>query len=96
MCSYFDDLLCDLPYSHYIEIGWLSQQEYEALMDWHGALDRYQAPNNDDHDREAILADKDWLEIVKAGEKAKEKLASMLGEEEKHILTENIDYLQNT
>jgi hypothetical protein len=94
MCSYFDDLLCGLPYTHYVEIGWISTQEYEVLIDWHETLDRYQEPRNDDHDREAILADKNWLEIVKTGEKAKLKLANSLAHAERKILTENIDYLQ--
>lgn len=96
MCSYFDDLLCDFPYSHYIEIGWVSIQEYEVLRDWHEALDNYLAPRNDDHDREVILADRVWLEIVEAGEKAKLKLAVFLSKVEQEILTEKINYLQYT
>lgn len=96
MCSYFDDLLCYFPYSHYVELGWVSLREYEVLKDWHEALDNYQAPGNDDNHREAILADPTWLEIVKEGEKAKLKLAEILSDEEREILTENIDYLQYT
>ncbi|RYY42559.1 MAG: hypothetical protein EOO06_20990 [Chitinophagaceae bacterium] len=96
MCSYFDDLLCGFPYSHYIEIGWVSPQEYDALRDWHEALSKYQTPRNDDHDRETILADRKWLNIVKAGDKAKLTLANSLSDEERRILTENIDYLQYT
>ena len=96
MCSYFDDLLCDFPYSHYIEIGWVSPKEYEILSHWHQALDTYQAPNNDDNDRVAILEDKKWLEIVRSGEKAKEKLANLLSNEEQQALTETINYIQYT
>jgi hypothetical protein len=96
MCSYFDDLLCDFPYSHYIEISWVSPQEYDVLSDWHNALEKYKSPNNDDNDRAAILGDNKWLEIVKAGEKAKERLAGILNNEERQALTKTIDYLQYT
>jgi hypothetical protein len=96
MCSYFDDLLCDFSCGHYIEIGWVSLQEYEILKDWHEALGKYQSLRNDDHDTEVILTDSKWLKIVMAGEKARLKLASLLGAEERQIVTENIDYSQNS
>jgi hypothetical protein len=96
MCCYFNDLLCDLSYSHYIENGWVSIQEYETLRGWHEALKQYQPPRDDYYDTDAILADGKWLEIVKAGEVSKLELAGILNDEESKILTENINYLQYT
>lgn len=92
MCTYFDDLLCDFPYSHYIEIKWVSAQEYEILKSWHTALDIYKSPDNDDHDREGILNDAKWITIVKMGTEAKNKLAELLPINEKEILEAYIDY----
>lgn len=72
---YFDDLLCNFPYSRYVEIGWVLAEEYEILKYWHEALRKYQSPNNHDYDNTAVLADKNWLEIVRSGARAKVKLA---------------------
>ena len=92
MSCYFDDVLLHFPYNHYIEIGCVTLQEYEAIRGWHEALNNYQAPQNDNYNTEAILADPKWREIVKAGEQAKAELASLLTDEERKILTENINY----
>ncbi|MBK9732789.1 MAG: hypothetical protein IPO83_16175 [Chitinophagaceae bacterium] len=55
-CScYFDDLNIDDNYKYSIDNGWITGQEYEIIKDWHEALNRYNAPNNENHDHEAIL-----------------------------------------
>ncbi len=90
MNSYFDDTLSDFDYSHYIGIDWISQQEYEMLKEWHSELHKYETPNNDDYDEKAILDDIKWIEIVKKGEQAREKLFETLNEtEKKYLMDEN-------
>ena len=93
MCSYFDDLSIDDNYKYQIDNGWLTDQELEIIKDWHEALDKYNAPKNDDYDHEAILKDPKWLDILQSGQIMKSKLASTLNETEKKILTEETNYL---
>lgn len=94
MSCYFDDLFFDDSYyEHYIDIEWVSRQEYEIIKDWHTLLDKYDAPKNDDYDHKSILADNHWLEIVKLGVVAKNKLAQILNPNEKKYLTAEINYL---
>jgi len=94
--SYFDNLFTGYDYEEYIHQNWLTKQEFEIIKDWHEALHKYDSPSNKDWDVEAILNDAKWLEIVKMGEKAKNKLATVLDEKEKKYLLEEIDYLKYT
>jgi len=91
MCSYFDDLGIDDHYKYQIDKGWLTNQEFEIIKDWHKALDKYDSPHNDDYDHSAILSDPKWLDILQNGLKMKSELASTLNETEKKILTEEIN-----
>ncbi len=93
MCSYFHDLGIDDHYKYPIDKGWLTNQEFEIIKDWHDALDKYDSPKNDDYDHSAILIDPKWLDILQVGQTMKSKLASTLNETEKNILTEEINYL---
>ncbi len=93
MCCYFDDILADQSYGHYIDIGWVLPEEAAILKNWHEDLDKYQSPGNDDFNNEAILNDKKWLEVVKKGVEAKQKLGALLGKEESRILLVEIDPL---
>jgi hypothetical protein len=93
MCSYFDDLGIDDNYKYSLEKGWLTDHEFEIIKDWHEALDKYDAPKNDDHDLVEILNDPQWIDILQSGLTMKSKLASTLNETEKKILTEEINYL---
>ena len=92
MCSYFDDLGIDDNYKNSIDKGWLTNQEFEIIKDWHEALDKYDSPKNDDYDHSAILNDPKWLSILQIGKIMKSKLVSMLNENEKKILTEETNY----
>jgi hypothetical protein len=92
MCSYFDDLVIDNNYKELLNEGWISKSEFEIIQSWHGLLDKYDSPNNEDYDLEAILADKKWQQIVKEGEKAKSELSRLLSKDENQILNEEIDY----
>ncbi|MCU0402724.1 MAG: hypothetical protein MUE75_17260 [Algoriphagus sp.] len=88
MCSYFDDLGIDDHYKHPIDKGWLTDQEFEIIKNWHEALDKYNTTKNYDYDHAAILDDPNWLEILHIGLTMKSKLAQTLNEKEKKILTE--------
>jgi len=92
MCSYFDDLGIGDNYKYPIDNGWLTDQEFEIIKDWHEALDKYNSPKNDNYDHKAILTDPKWLDILQSGLRMKSKLASTLNETEKKILTEEINY----
>lgn len=93
MCSYFDDLGIEDNYKYPIDNGWLTDQEFEIIKDWHEALDKYNSPKNDDYDHSAILIDSKWLDILQSGLIMKSKLVSTLNEIEKKILIEEINYL---
>lgn len=92
MCSYFDDLVIDNNYKDILNEGWISKSEFEIIQSWHRLLDKYDSPNNEDQDVEAILADKKWQLIIKEGEKAKRELSRLLSKDENQILNEEIDY----
>ena len=93
MCNYFDDLGIDDHYRYPIEKGWLTNQEFEIIKDWHEVLDKYDSPNNNDYDHSTILNDLKWLDILQIGLKMKSKLASTLNDTEQKTLNEEIDYL---
>ncbi|HEY9113895.1 MAG TPA: hypothetical protein VIN10_04300, partial [Bacteroidales bacterium] len=92
ICSYFDDLGLEGDYEKLLEDGWIKREEFEIIEEWHKNLAKYDSPKNDDYNHEAILNDSKWLEILKIGEKAKSRLALILGDREKKILTEKINY----
>jgi hypothetical protein len=89
---YIDDTLGAEDYTYFLDLGWVSQEEYDAIKVWHNSLEAYQSPANDDYDHDAILKDSKWIEIVRLGEIAKQRLVTMLPEDEKKVLSEKIDY----
>lgn len=94
MCSYFDDLGIDNNYLYQLDKGWISNEEFKIIEKWHITLDKYESPKKDNYDNEAILKDTKWSEIIEIGVKARNELAKTLNETERHILTEEIDYLK--
>ena len=74
MCCYFDDMFCGLSYSQLVEDGYVSEQEKDAVMEWHTALAEYNSPGNDDYDDAAILNDSEWIRIAALGAEAWRKL----------------------
>jgi hypothetical protein len=93
MSCYFDDCFIN-HYRYQLENKLVSNQEFEVLKKWHEALYNYKSPNNDDYNCEAILNDREWINILNIGLKAKRKLSNILPEDEKRILNEDIDYLK--
>lgn len=91
--TYFDDLSLTDSYETILKQGWVTYQEYETIKEWHEKLDKYKAPDNDDHNHKAILEDSNWIEIVELGEKSKHQLAQMVNSKEKKILTQRINIL---
>ena len=90
-CCYFDDVFPE--YEDLIKKGWVTQEEYDIIKDWHERLDKYETPNGNNHDREAILNDSDWIDIVSEGEKAKIELSRILEGKEKAALMEPVDFI---
>ena len=86
MCYYFDDLLADITFTDYIQMGWISPTEYDILKEWHDKLAAYQSPNNQDSNNEAVLNDPKWQAIVKEGETARLNLLTVLDKEESDAL----------
>jgi hypothetical protein len=74
MCCYFDDLICGMSYNQLVENGYVSEQEKDALLEWHIALDGYNSPENDDYNDAAILNDPEWVRLVALGAGAWKRL----------------------
>lgn len=92
MCSYFDDLAIDNQYEYPLTENWITKNEFEIIKKWHGLLDKYDSPSNDDYDVVNILKDRNWQLIVEEGQKAKIELSKIISNSEKQILNEEIDY----
>ncbi|MEM7569814.1 MAG: hypothetical protein AAF337_08460 [Pseudomonadota bacterium] len=66
----------------------LTNEEADAVAQFHSLANAYKSPNNDDYDVEAILADHKWHEVVKAAQDAAQQLLRLLKTpEEKDALT---------
>ena len=93
MCSYFDDLAIDDNYLNLLKNRWITKIEFEIIKEWHEALSQYRSPKDDDYDNDAVINDLKWLEILQKGMQAKVKLSEILSDSEKHILNDEINYL---
>jgi hypothetical protein len=85
-CCYFDNVLVH-DYSHFIKESWITTKEFEIIENWHNKLTKYNSPNNDDYNHEAILSDLQWIEIVKTGALAKEELFQIIDDKEQLLLS---------
>jgi hypothetical protein len=88
MCTYFDDLFPDDNYQYILKNGWITDEELRIISELHEALDKYNSPNNDDYDNEAILNDQKWLAIINLGQSVRAKLKNVLTADEIRILIE--------
>lgn len=86
MSCYFDDLDIDMNYERLLADEWITCDEFSVIKDWHHALERYTTPTDDIYNHESILADANWIAIVKIGFKAKYELSSILDQSERHLL----------
>ena len=64
-----------------------------TIKDWHLKLDKYDPPNDDDHNREEILKDENWLKIVEEGFAMRTRLEKFLNNTKREILNQEFDYL---
>ena len=86
MCSYFDDLANKENYVAQLDKGWITKEESEVVKVWHDALDKYEAPNKDDYDNKSVLNDPKWLDTMRLGIIAKNKLLDIISIKEKRYL----------
>ncbi len=90
MNDYFDDILSDLDYNHYLKIEWISLKEYEIIINWHSELNSYKSPKNNDKNDSEILKDDNWLKLLEKGKIVKKKLNQIISNKEKKFLNEII------
>lgn len=86
LCCYFDDLAIDNNYASQLADEWITYDEFRVIKDWHEELEKYNTPTEDIYDHAAILADANWIAIVKSGSEAKHELTKILNEKERHYL----------
>jgi len=87
MCSYFDDLDLSNGYENHIKSELVTKAEYEVISEWHRLLSEYESPDNDDHNNQAVLNDKNWLKIIDLGKKSIKSLKPHLNKFERSLLT---------
>lgn len=89
MCSYFDTLaLSDDGYEEALRLGLVSNEESNAVGEFHALAKTHQSPTND-WDHAAILNDPKWQAVVAAAKRAQSELLRMLeNDEERSALTE--------
>ena len=84
---YFVDTLFGFNYDFYVgHSHWLTQEEYEAVKDWHNELESNLFPNHKYLYKTDILRDNLWLSILQKGILAKQKLKLIIPESEKKYL----------
>ena len=76
VCSYPDDEQLRFAKDH----GFVRADEFEAFKVLRVALDSHKAPNDDDYDNAAILADPAWHDVVATARNVKQRLLSILGD----------------
>ncbi|MEO0412767.1 MAG: hypothetical protein AAF221_13105 [Pseudomonadota bacterium] len=90
MCCYFDDAFMSEEdvFERRVARQHMTNEEVDAVAQFHSMAEAYQSPNNDDYDVRAILSDHKWHEVVKAAQNVAQKLLKLLKTpEEKDALT---------
>lgn len=91
MCSYFDDAYLgeEDAYEKRLARGHISAEEVAAVADFHALAERYESPNGDDWDAEAVLRDPNWQKVVDAAQRGQQRLLALLSDKtEKAALTQ--------
>ena len=80
MCSYFDDAYLgdEDAYEKRLARGHLSTNEAVVVADFHALAQRYESPDGDDYDAEAVLGDPNWKKVVEAAQHARQRLLPLL------------------
>jgi len=66
MCGWFDDLFGVGGLQGAVKAGWLTEQESQALRDFHEIAGAYKSPGNDAD----VLGDANWDAVVRHAQKA--------------------------
>ena len=88
MCRYFDDYSLSSGYAPFVSDGFVSQEEADAVRQFHAAADAYNAPGGDDYNHSAILADSAWLQVVSLANAARLTLLAIVSEPSERALLE--------
>ena len=89
-CSYFDDVL-HAGYPEMITQGFFTEEEYQAIKEFHKLLDLYQEPNGDAYDHQSILQDENWVKVTDVGVNAMKNLKQIITDpEELKIFNEKL------
>ena len=88
MCRYFDDYALSFGYAKFIGDGLVSQDEANAVREFHAAADAYKAPGGDDYNHSAILSDPAWLHVVSLADTARLRLLTIIKDPSERELLE--------
>lgn len=84
---YFGDLLFGFSYDFYVdEINWITQEEYEAIKDWHYELEYALFADGEYSKKNNIPNETKWPSILRNGILSKQKLLAIIPEAEKKYL----------
>jgi hypothetical protein len=72
--AYFDQLNLQDDYEWALQEALLSNEEFDAVKDFHEKLVKYTPPNEDPWNYRAILKDSNWYLVCDAAKEALEKL----------------------
>lgn len=80
MCRYFDDYSLSFGYAQFVDEGLVSQEEADAVSEFHAAAETYNAPRGDNYNPAAILSDPAWLRVVSLADTARLRLLAIITE----------------
>jgi hypothetical protein len=83
LCSYFDDLVLSQGYQGLIVQGLLSEEEADAVADFHTLIDRYSSPGN--VHPEVVLSDPLWAAVVASAARARSNLLEIISDPEERL-----------
>lgn len=78
MCRYFDALYLSGGYAVFRNDGIVSEEEVQAVRDFHAAADAYNAPAGNNSGHLAILSDPAWQNVVSLADKARVRLLTIV------------------
>jgi len=85
MCCYFNDLGLGTVYEAPLRLGYVLQDEYAVLKNWHQELGQYSAPISTKYHPNQILEDPRWIKLAQKGKESKDQLLNLLKGQERDI-----------
>jgi hypothetical protein len=83
--SYFDRFGETFEYKLALKCGLVTPEEVAIVKDLHGALRAHEAPNGDQYDHVAILADPSWHRVVGLAEQARRALLRVIEDPDERV-----------